>query len=327
MSTINALQMSNRVLSRLWRLGIHSSEWLNERTHGWYGILAGAATQALKPEAAISAAAIAYFAIFSLFPIILLSIAIASFSIGPSMAQSLIVQRLEFIAPALGKLLENNFDEIIRARGPITIIAFLSLTWSASTIFSTLISTLTGIWGTKKSRPAWNRRGLAILFVLVFVGPILFLASFASSLMTTLITWLPGPFIHLLGGAGLVLAVILDVAFFLVLYWMLPHAASSWRGILPGAIGAGLLWELAKKAFIYFVTLYITVSNLVYGSVAVFIALLTWAYLSSWIFLFGTHLNVAYCQQKGQQQAVSKQGIQKNPNYDVDGLVEGKRTL
>jgi hypothetical protein len=61
-------------------------------------------------------AAIAYFALFSLFPLTLLSISIASFSLGPLMDQQLIVQKLDFIAPALGQLLGQNIDEIIRAR-------------------------------------------------------------------------------------------------------------------------------------------------------------------------------------------------------------------
>ena len=86
-----------------------------QRTHGWPSMLVGAAQQALKPDSAYTAAAIAYFAIFSLFPLTLLSIGIASLSLGPLMDQHVVVQRLEFVAPALGQLLGRNIDEIIRA--------------------------------------------------------------------------------------------------------------------------------------------------------------------------------------------------------------------
>ncbi|MDP2993639.1 MAG: YihY/virulence factor BrkB family protein, partial [Anaerolineales bacterium] len=216
---------------------------LNERTHGWLGMLAGAARETLKPDSAIRAAAIAYFSIFSLFPITLLSISIASFSLGSLMDQHLIVQRLEFIAPALGQLLGQNIDEIIQARGPVTIVALVGLIWSASTIFYTLTGTLNEIWGNKRRRPFWKQRGLAILFVLTFVGPALFLASFASSMIANLRIWLPNQIIPIEGGISFVVAILLDVALFMVLYIMLPHGASTWREILPGAIGAGLLWE------------------------------------------------------------------------------------
>jgi membrane protein len=72
---------------------------------------------------------------------------------------------------------------------------------------------------------------------------------------------------------------------------------------LPGAVGAGLLWEFAKKAFLYFVSSYISASNLVYGSVTAMIAFLVWAYLSGLIFLFGAYLSVSYHQRKQQQEA------------------------
>jgi membrane protein len=91
----------------------------------------------------------------------------------------------------------------------------------------------------------------------------------------------------------------------MMLYSLLPHGASTWREILPGALGAGFLWELAKKAFLAFVSTYISVSNLVYGSVATIIAFLIWAYLSSLIFLFGAFLSVAYYRLKKHQEAAA----------------------
>jgi len=296
-----------RTMAQVWQQGMHRAHQFDERTHGWLGMLAGAAKQALKPDSVITAAAIAYFAIFSLFPLTLLSIAVATFSLGSLVDQHLIVQKLEFIAPALGQLLGKNIDEIIRARGPITIVALVSLIWSASTIFYMLTAALNKIWGIERSRPVWKRRGLAILFVLIFVGPILFLTSFAGSLVSNLLTWLPDQIIQIVGGASLVLAILLDVALFMMLYLMLPHAASSWREILPGAIGAGLLWELAKKAFLFFVSTYISLSNLVYGSVAAIIAILTWAYLSGIIFLFGAYLSVSLHRLKERKKEATGQ--------------------
>ena len=296
-----------RDMARRWQQGVRRAHQFDQRTHGWLGMLAGAAQQALKPDSAITAAAIAYFAIFSLFPLTLLSIGIASFNLGPLMDQHLIIQRLEFVAPALGQLLGQNIDEIIRARGPVTVVALGSLIWSASTMFFVLTGTLNKIWGIERGHPIWKRRGLSILFVLAFVGPVLFLASFADSVIASLITWLPALIIQIVNGISLVLAILLDVALFMVVYLMLPHAAAGWREILPGALGAGLLWELAKKAFLCFISTYISVSNLIYGSVAAIMAILTWAYLSSLIFLFGAYVSVAnYRQRQPQQQAAGQ---------------------
>jgi membrane protein len=303
--TLNAPGMS-RPRTWLWQPAIRGAHRLDERTHGWLGMLAGAARETLLPNSTISAAAIAYFAILSLFPLTLLSISIASFYLGTMMDQQLVLQKLEFIAPALGQLLGQNIDEIIRARGPVTIVALLSLVWSASTIFSTLNQTLNGIWANKRSRPVWKQRGLAILIILAFVGPALFLASFAGSLMANLRAWWPVQILPIANAISFVVATVLDIILFMLLYVLLPHGPSTWRDILPGALGAGLLWELAKKAFLLFVSSYISLSNVVYGSVAAIIAFLTWAYLSGLIFLFGAHLSVFYYRLKQQQNVTSR---------------------
>jgi membrane protein len=285
-------------VKQCWQQGVARALSLNVRTHGWLGILIGAAREALKPDSSMTAAAIAYFALLSLFPLTLLSIAIASFTLGPLIDRQLIVQKLEFIAPALGQLFGRNIEEIIRARGPITVVAIVGLIWSGSTVFYTLTQTLSVIWSNKRRRPVWKRRGLAILFVLVLVGPALFLASLASSMITNFYNWLPSQVIPIVGGFSYLVAIILDIALFMVLYIVLPHGSSSWREILPGAMGAGLLWELAKKAFLIFVSMYVSISNLVYGSVAGMIAFMVWAYLSGLIFLFGAYLSFSYYQLK-----------------------------
>jgi membrane protein len=287
-------------MAQLWQKVILRAHRLNERAHGWLGMLASAAGETFKPNSTIAAAAIAYFAILSLFPLTLLSISIASFFLGPLTDQQLIMQKLEFIAPALGQLLGTNINEIIQARGPVTIVAVIGLIWSASTIFFTLNQTLNEIWGNKRRRPVWKQRGLGILFILAFVGPALFLASFAGSMIANIRTWLPDQVIPIGNAISFALAILLDVALFMLLYILLPHGSSTWREILPGALGAGLLWELAKKAFLLFISTYISVSNLVYGSVAAIIAFLTWAYLSGLIFLFGAYLSVTYYRRKQQ---------------------------
>jgi membrane protein len=286
----------------LQKQGTRGTKGINGHTDDWLRVLTSAVKETLKPDTAITAAAIAYFSLFSLFPITLLSISIASFRLGPMMDQQLIIQELEFIAPALGQLLGSNIDEIIKARGPVSGIALVGLIWSASTIFYTFTHTLNEIWGVKQRRAVWKRRGLSILFVLALVGPILFLASFASSIFTHLGTFLPATIISMGGLISLVVAILLDVFLFMVLYMMLPHGASTWREILPGAIGAGFLWELAKKAFLSFISTYLSVSNLVYGSVTAIFAFLLWAYLSGLIFLFGAYLSVSYFQLNQQHK-------------------------
>ena len=65
----------------------------------------------------------------------------------------------------------------------------------------------------------------------------------------------------------------------------------GWREVLPGAVLAGILWQIAKQLFLYFVANYLSRSNLIYGSVGTIIAFLTWTYFSSLVLLIGAYLN------------------------------------
>ena len=272
----------------------------DEASHGWLGIMWNATQQTLRMDTSIMASGIAYFSLFSLFPLILLSISIASFGLGPAFAvdEHIVVQRLEFIAPALGQLLGNNIDQIIRARGSVSSVALVSLLWSSSSVFYALTHALNDIWHAKQGSVAWKQRGLAILFVLAFVGPTLFLFSLAGSVLASLRFWLPDLILPFTEWISTALTILLDITMFMAIFMSLPHGASTWREIVPGAVSAGLLWEAAKKIFIAFVATYISISNLVYGTVATIIAFLFWAYIGSLVFIFGAHVSVAYWEQK-----------------------------
>ncbi len=268
------------------KLSHQSQDWLRLV---WYSFQA-----ALAPDSALTAAAISYFTLFSLFPLTLLTVAIGSLWIDPMLAESAVVTRLEFAAPALGELLGTNIERIVRARGPITGFASLTLLWSSSNIFNVLTRAADRVWSVDEKRPSWRRRGLAILLVLVISG-LLLAASFAESTIWTIINvLLPDEIEWMRPYTDQFWAVFLSVTLFAALYYFLPHVKLTWRQVLPGAIGAGILWELAKQGFLFFVASYLSRSNLVYGSFATITVFLTWAYFSSLIFMFGAHLNVKY---------------------------------
>ena len=289
-------------LANLWgtykKQVIELAEYLNKKSDYWLWILANSTWKTLQPEASIRASAIAYISLFSLFPFVLLSISIASLGFDAYLNQQTVLKSLEFIAPALGQLLGNNINEVIRTRGPVTGFALLSLAWSASTIFYTMTQTLNEVWHIKQRRSSWKVRGGAILSVLVFVVPALFIVSMTGSVITNIQFWSPDMDIPIGRGLSLLMTIILDITLFMVVYMVLPHGHAAWREVLAGAMAAGLLWELAKRLFLYFVSTYISINNLVYGTISAIIAFLFWAYIGSLIFIFGAHFSVSYVQVK-----------------------------
>ena len=265
--------------------------WLREQVRKWTFLIVKALQASLGPETALAAAAISYFTLFSLFPLTLLSVAIASLWLDPLLAESEIIRQLEFVAPAVGELLGDNIERIVLSRGPVTTFALLVLLWSSSNIFNVLTRTMDKIWEVVASRSPWRHRGLAILTALT-ISALLLAASFAEgTLLTIANSLLPEEWQIMRPYTVGFWWALASTALFAILYYFLPHVKLAWRSVLPGAIVAGLLWELAKRAFLYFLATYVTRSNLVYGSVGAITAFLTWTYVSSIIFLFGAYLN------------------------------------
>ncbi len=285
------------------KYAVELARYINERSGNWLWILANSIWQTLQPEASIRASAIAYISLFSLFPLVLLIISIASLGFDAYIDRQTMIKSLEFVAPALEQLLGRNINEVIRTRGPATGFALLSLVWSASTIFYTMTQTLNEVWRIKQRSSSWKVRGLAILSVLALVGPALFLISMAGSVIINIRFWVPDLVIPVGYGLSLLMTIILDIVLFMVVYMVLPHGNATWREVFVGAMGAGLLWELAKRLFLYFVSTYLSINNLVYGTLSAIIAFLFWAYIGSLIFIFGAHFSVSYLRVRQKQKA------------------------
>ncbi len=278
---------------RAWHRALELAGRIDEGVYGAGTILLDAIRQLLAFRTSISAAAIAYFALLSIFPLTLLSITIASYSLGPSADIAAVIAQLEFLVPTLGDLMSENIAGVIRARGSVSVVAVIALAWSASSLFRGLGGILQDIWQAEYIRPFWQRYGIALTMILLLVGPLLLAGLAAGSLLASLIQFLPERFQFMAAGLNLLLALSLDVLLYWALYTVMPHGLGTWRDLLIGAVGAGVLWEIAKRGFVNFVGTYLVRTNLVYGSVASIIAFLTWAYLSGLILLFGEYLSVA----------------------------------
>jgi uncharacterized BrkB/YihY/UPF0761 family membrane protein len=101
--------------------------------------------------------------LFSVFPLLLLVVALASNWLDPVLAETRIVAELEFIVPGLDSLLGANLQSLVQARGPVTGVAALVLVWSSSAL-STSSPGHDRIWGADINhfRSMWRHRTLAV---------------------------------------------------------------------------------------------------------------------------------------------------------------------
>ena len=260
----------------------------------YWGRLCWRAIQtATAPESQLVASSIGFFTLFSVFPLSLLVVALASNWLDPVLAEQRIVAELEFIVPGLDALLGANLQNLVQARGPVTGVAALTLVWSASSAFNVITRAMDRIWGAdiNHRRSVWRHRTLAVVTVLLIAVLLLVAKMVEGPVLTAINSLLPERLSSIGPYTDRFWAAFLNVVLFAILYRFMPHVRLRWRDVISGAILAGVLWQAAKQLFLVFIGAYLSTSNLVYGSVGAIIAFLSWTYISSVILLFGALLN------------------------------------
>jgi membrane protein len=246
-----------------------------------------------------AAAGLAYYTFFSLFPLLLVLVAIYSFFLEGDQAYQETIHFIRNALPASQSLIEQNVQRVLELRGRVSLIGVIGLLWSASGAFTILAHNINLAWHTAESRNFLEKR----LVALGMVGAI-FLLLWLSLMGTTLEQLLPRLEIPLFGGVAIydtllwsvtiqVLPWIFSMLMFFALYRWVPNTDVHWRAALSGAAVAGLGWELAKNGFTWYVSSGLVRYRLVYGSLGTVVALLFWIYLSGMVALFGAHLSAA----------------------------------
>jgi len=238
------------------------------------------------------AAALSYYAIFSLFPLLLLVIIVIGTALGPAAARNQIdtVLRL-FLPPNTANFLKDNIAQALEQRGSFGLVAGVSLLWSSLGLFSSLSSALSRTFRDENPRNTWHQRlvGLSMMIAL----SVLLMASLAATIIFVLLDFLffyrSGSWISL---GALIIPLSLSVAIFAFLYRFIPRQRVRWDAIWVAAFLGGGAWEIAKRLFTWYLDNLASYS-LVYGSVATMIVLMFWGYVSGLIVLLGAEICVS----------------------------------
>lgn len=237
-------------------------------------------------------AALSYYAIFSLFPLLLLLIIVIGTLLGPAAAHNQIGGVLRLFIPASGaSFLQENIAEALEQRESFGLVAGLTLLWSSLGLFSSLSSALSRTFRDTNPRNTWQQRIFGLVMILALA--LLLLAS----LLTSLIFGLLDLVVFYQGGlwvtaVGLLIPLSLSVAIFAFLYRFVPRRRVRWDAIWVAALLGGGAWEIAKRLFAWYLD-NLASYNLVYGSVATMIVILLWAYLTGIIVLLGAEICVS----------------------------------
>jgi membrane protein len=309
---------------------------VRERVSGFADVLKEAWEQFWKDEAEQLGAALAYYAIFSIFPLMILALAAIGFALRYKAAannseQEILLALARAFSPQFSETLRQPLEIIQRGAGPATGVGIITLILTASSVFQQLQGSFRKIWRVpyESSRGMRNyvvdlilSRLFAAMMVLA-IAPLLVV----SLLMTIFSEWLldalsQAPVIggvagHLIGYLlGLSMAFALNTAIFATLYKYLPGIKIRWSDVLPGAILTAVLWEVLKR----FLTFYIAHSRYAgaYGIVGAMLVLMFWIYFSAQVMFFGAEFTEVYSRRFGSRPRLPKSALSEFYENDLN---------
>jgi membrane protein len=256
-------------------------------------------------------AALAYYTIFSLAPLLVIVIAVAALVFGQEAAQGKIVTEIqEVVGVESARAIQAMLD---KARAPAaglfaTVLSLMTLLLGATGVVSELKDTLNTIWHVQPAPDSGLLSTLkARLMSLAFVLGVGFLLL-VSLVVSAVLSAMSGFFSHLFPSPWLVqvwqvvnFVVSLGVmtVLFGMLYRFLPDTEVPWRDVGIGAGITALLFVLSK----FLIGLYLAKSSMgsAYGPAGSLVLLLAWIYYASLVFLFGAEFAAVYAQSYGSR--------------------------
>lgn len=247
-------------------------------------------------RASESAASLAYYALFSLFPLLLLFIAIGSYFLDRTQIYETVTELAQQALPVSTRIINQNLREVLEERETVGLIGLIILLWAASGVFTNLAYNINLAWPQARRRTFLQRRlmgmrmigglsGLLILAIILdWLSNLLTFVRVDNILFYDLRVW------RLLSIVASWLTVFL---MFFALYRWVPTTFVRWRAAFWGALFATTAWQIATAGFTWFVTSGFGPYRLIYGSLGAVVALLFLIYLISMITLFGAHLSAA----------------------------------
>jgi membrane protein len=237
------------------------------------------------------AAALAYYSLLSLFPLLLATVSIAAFFVEPEWAANQITRLLGEFLPEGEEQIEEIVTGAMEMRGQATILSILTLLWSGTRVFGALTIALNLAYDVDDHYPFYKRHLIELVMTLT-IGAVFVLALASNYFFDVLWDALqflpadPGPIFSAI--RFLIPAVLLFGAYFLI-YRFVPRCDQSWKAAATGALVATLMFGAARPLFFGYVQEF-GEYNVIYGSLAIGVILVFWAWIVALITLFGGEL-------------------------------------
>ncbi len=263
----------------------------------------------IEDEALTRGAAIAFYTVTSVAPVLLIVVAIAGLVFGRDAAQNAITAQFsDLMGRQTAEVLQSAIASAAGKSSSIiaTIIGVATLIATASGVFGEMQAALNSIWKTKPKATTVSRliRARAVSLGLVAALGFLLIVSLVISAGLTafgdyLDTVLPmGKLV--LPALNFVISVVLLAILFGAIYKLLPDRSLQWNDVIIGALITSVLFNIGKSLIAWYIGSSAIASS--YGAAGGLIVLLLWVYYSAQIFLLGSEFTKTYANQHGSKQ-------------------------
>ena len=276
-------------------------------------LLSATYTKWAKDHAQSLGAALAFYAVFSLAPLLLIVIAIAGSVFGQEAAQGQIIGQIQgLVGEESANAIQSMIEEARKPAAGIiaTILAMVMLLLGATGVFAQLQEALNTIWSVeeKPGEGLWKLLKDRFVSLMAVLGTgfllliSLIISAGLSAIGAALGNFLPVPG-FLLQIINFFVSFAIVTLLFAMIYKLLPDISIQWGDVWIGAIIASLLFTIGK----FLIGLYLGKSDvgIAYGAAGSLVVILIWVYYASQIFLFGAEFTAVYAHSRGSRLASS----------------------
>jgi membrane protein len=257
-------------------------------------------------------AALAFYTLFSVAPILIIALSVAGYFFGPHAAENeLLVQLRDLIGNAGADAVQSVLAsaQYSNKKGIAAVVGVVTVIVGASSVFAELQHALDVIWSSaRKPEVGWwgmVRRRLLSFGMVLGVGFLLLVSLLASALLAAFGGWLearlPGLAVAL-PILDVLLSFALTVLLFAMIYKYMPRETITWRDVWIGATVTAFLFAVGKSL----IGIYLGRSSFsgAYGAAGSLVVLLMWVYYSAQIFLLGAEFTRAFAYSRGSHVSV-----------------------
>jgi len=284
-------------------------EFIPSPVRYWVDILVAAGRMWINSQAFIYAAALAFFTVFSIAPVMIVVVAIVGLVLGERAAQGELMEQLQqVLGPEAAEVVETAVvnSQVDQSGIWPTLIGIAAIVVGATTVFAQMQQSLNQIWDvaprpSRSSLWLFIKARLLSLTIVLAIGFVLMVSLLLSIALRAIMAfadqWLPVPGWAMVGAEiGISLTVI--TLLFAAIFKILPDVVLSWRDVLVGALITAILFTVGRSLIAVYLANAATAST--YGAAGSLALLLLWVNYSSLILLYGAAITRAHLQARGR---------------------------